>query len=240
MSGFVPRRRIISREALDGLDPADRDALLLRYFEERDFTAVGDALGGSAEAARKRVDRALDRLRELLARRGITTTGAALGATLTAHAIEAVPPVFAAALAAGAATVAATAAAFGNTDWFANLMLMTKTKLAVLFVVRQNTLSELRAGNESLRRQTEARNSGVVPEPAAGLSPSSSVAPLSASERSELLRLRGQVSSLRTATGEASNRVARLREFGTFPPQRRPGRESREGRPGEPGAGRRR
>ena len=78
-------------EALTKLAPADRDALLLRYFEQRDFAEVGAALGASAEAARKRVDRALERLREYMVKRGITTTASALGGALTAHAIETVP-----------------------------------------------------------------------------------------------------------------------------------------------------
>ncbi len=51
--------RTLLDESLDELSAEDRDALLLRYFEQRNFADVGAALGATAEAARKRVDRAL-------------------------------------------------------------------------------------------------------------------------------------------------------------------------------------
>src|SRR4029077_7827341 len=57
-------------EILDQLEPAmeelhadDRDALVLRFLGNRELRAVGAELGVSEEAARKRVHRALDRLR---------------------------------------------------------------------------------------------------------------------------------------------------------------------------------
>lgn len=64
-------------EALESLDAADRQALLLRYFENRSLRDVGAALGTSDDAAQKRVSRALDRLREALARRGLAAATAA-------------------------------------------------------------------------------------------------------------------------------------------------------------------
>jgi hypothetical protein len=51
------------------LDSSDRDALVLRYFEQRDLRAVGVALGISDDAAQKRVSRAVEKLRELLVSR---------------------------------------------------------------------------------------------------------------------------------------------------------------------------
>src|SRR5215472_4229257 len=74
--------RPILDEALDELGGEDRDALLMRYFEGRELAGVGQGIGASAEAARKRVDRALDRLRLGLVKRGITTTNGALGIAL--------------------------------------------------------------------------------------------------------------------------------------------------------------
>src|SRR5687768_7838029 len=60
--------------ALSQLGRTDRDAVLLRFFEQRTLRDVGSALGMEEEAARKRVSRALEKLRSLLARQGITTT----------------------------------------------------------------------------------------------------------------------------------------------------------------------
>src|SRR5262245_62151621 len=58
--------RPVLDEAMGRLSSKDRDAVLLRYFERKELSAVGDALGTSEEAARKRVGRALERLRRYL------------------------------------------------------------------------------------------------------------------------------------------------------------------------------
>jgi len=78
--------------ALDQLNSADRNAVLLHYFEKQGYHAIGQALGISEQAAQKRVSRALARLRELLARRGLTTTAATLGLLLSANAVHSAPP----------------------------------------------------------------------------------------------------------------------------------------------------
>lgn len=70
-------------EVLQRLPAGDRDALVLRFLAERNYRAVGESLGISEEAARKRVDRAVERLRTLLAAQGhgipTATVVAALG-----------------------------------------------------------------------------------------------------------------------------------------------------------------
>src|SRR4030095_16397863 len=60
-------------QAMQNLAEEDREAILLRYFEGRDFKSVGTALGISDDAARKRVVRAVERLRTILAGRGISS-----------------------------------------------------------------------------------------------------------------------------------------------------------------------
>src|SRR5215470_8096070 len=50
------------------LKEQDREALLLRFFERRSLADVGSTLGLSENAARMRIERALDRLREGLTR----------------------------------------------------------------------------------------------------------------------------------------------------------------------------
>ncbi len=88
--GWEAARPVID-EALDSLPEPDRQALLLRYFQGAGFRQIGVALGLSDDAAQKRVSRALERLREQFAERGISTTAAVLGAALVAHAMEPVP-----------------------------------------------------------------------------------------------------------------------------------------------------
>lgn len=72
-------------EALDQLSLQDRNALLLRFFERRSLAEVAQALETNDDAVRKRIDRALDKLRLLLKERGISTTAAALSALLIAR-----------------------------------------------------------------------------------------------------------------------------------------------------------
>jgi RNA polymerase sigma factor (sigma-70 family) len=60
------------------LSANDREALLLRYYQGKSTAEVGQELGISVEAAKKRVTRAVQRLREMFERRGITVSTATL------------------------------------------------------------------------------------------------------------------------------------------------------------------
>jgi RNA polymerase sigma factor (sigma-70 family) len=83
--------RPVLDETMADLNDDDREAVLLRYFKNCNFQTVGRALGVSDAAAQKRVSRALDKLRELLSRRGITTTEATLSIAIAANAVQAAP-----------------------------------------------------------------------------------------------------------------------------------------------------
>jgi RNA polymerase sigma factor (sigma-70 family) len=76
-------------DALARLGETDRNAILLRYFEQQSLRDVGLALGLSEEAAKKRVARALEKLRRTLSRHGAEISAAALAAGLTKEAAEA-------------------------------------------------------------------------------------------------------------------------------------------------------
>jgi RNA polymerase sigma factor (sigma-70 family) len=49
--------------AMEQLGQKDHDALVLRFFENKNFAEVGAALGASEDAAKMRVNRALEKLR---------------------------------------------------------------------------------------------------------------------------------------------------------------------------------
>jgi serpin B len=72
-------------DAIAALDEADRDALLLRYFQDKSHREVGEQLGLGEDAARMRITRALDKLRAHFSKRGVTTTAALLSLTLGVH-----------------------------------------------------------------------------------------------------------------------------------------------------------
>ncbi len=120
-------------DAIQELGERDREAVLLRFFENRPFTEVGAVLRVSEDAARMRVERALDKLRAAFARRGVTSTGAALAAVLASQAGMAAPGGLAGAITSTAlAGAGAGAAAAGAGFLFMSKMTTTVLVGAVL------------------------------------------------------------------------------------------------------------
>ncbi|MGD0387803.1 MAG: sigma-70 family RNA polymerase sigma factor [Tepidisphaeraceae bacterium] len=79
-------------EFLSRLGQRDRGALVLRYLQDKSVNDVALALQISTPAAQKRIARALSRLKNLLARRGIVTAGDALEQGLCSQVLHAAPP----------------------------------------------------------------------------------------------------------------------------------------------------
>ncbi len=109
--------------ALAALPATDRNAVLLRFFEKQPLRAVGDRLGLGEEAAKKRVSRAVEKLRAFLAGKGVVLTAAGLLALLTEMPSSAAPAGLADsitdAVGTGSAGPAATELAKGAArDWF--------------------------------------------------------------------------------------------------------------------------
>ena len=94
-------------DALNALKERDRVAILLRFFQGKPLSEVGACLRLSETAASSCVDRALDRLRVQLERRGITSSVTALGVVLAQSAATAAPPGLAAVVAGTALTQSA-------------------------------------------------------------------------------------------------------------------------------------
>ena len=76
---------------LNRLATLDRDAVVLRFFQDRSFAEIGAELGLTEEAARKRVTRALDRLRGRLSRNKDSLTCGLLATAIGSYAVLAVP-----------------------------------------------------------------------------------------------------------------------------------------------------
>jgi RNA polymerase sigma factor (sigma-70 family) len=89
-------------ELLVQLNARDREAVLLRFFEGLTFVEMAAQLELSEDGARLRLNRALEKMRTLLGRRGVVSTSAALSCVLSAQASAAAPEGLAGALAAGA------------------------------------------------------------------------------------------------------------------------------------------
>ncbi len=73
--------------AVGHLRHADRQAVLLRFYQRRTFAEVGSALGLSEDGARKRVDGAVQKLRQYFGRHGVAATQSTLSAVLLSHCV---------------------------------------------------------------------------------------------------------------------------------------------------------
>jgi RNA polymerase sigma factor (sigma-70 family) len=143
--------------AMHELKETDREAILLRYFENRPFVEVGAKLGLNENAARMRVERALEKLRDIFTKRGITTA-TALASVISANAIQIAPANLAATL-----TTASIATAGTGTFTLLKIMTTTKLKLGIsalvvagattAFIIQHQAQEKLRVENESLAQQ---------------------------------------------------------------------------------------
>ena len=144
--------------ALGGPSDPDRDALFLRYFEKKSAREIAQILGISDEAAQKRVNRAVDRLRELFSKRKVTVGAGGLVVLISANAIQAAPATLAAtitatALASTASTLIAATKTIAMTTLQKTLVTaaLTVTISGGIYEARQS--AQLRAQNHSLQQQ---------------------------------------------------------------------------------------
>lgn len=197
--------------ALSDLNEPDRDAVMLRYFEHKSAREMGQLLGISDEAAQKRVNRAVDRLRDSFAERGVTVGVGGLVVLISTHAVQAAP--------AGLAITVTSAALSGTTAVAATTVIQTVTmttlqKIAITtaltaaigaFIYEARQAAGLREQNQSYQQQ-QTLLEGQIQElqrerDAAKKRQSLMTEELAAVKKTqndtEVLRLRGQVGVLR-------------------------------------------
>src|SRR4029077_5136182 len=92
----------ILNEIIGDLREKDRNAIVLRFFQGKDYRELAAVLGATEEAAQMRVSRALEKMRKMFARRGVVLSAAALGGVIAAEGTQAAPAGLAAMVTAGA------------------------------------------------------------------------------------------------------------------------------------------
>ncbi len=120
--------------AMDQLGQKDHDALVLRFFENKTFAEVGANLGASEDAAKMRVNRALEKLRKFFTKRGVTLSSVALAGTISANSVQAAPVALAKSVTAVAIVKGAAASASTLTLIKGALKIMAWTKVKTLIV----------------------------------------------------------------------------------------------------------
>lgn len=118
-------------DAMARLSQTDRDALLLRYFENKSFGEVGSAIGSNEDAAKKRVSRGLEKLRKFFDRRGIGLSAAAIASAVSANCIQAAPASLAISTAAAAKGLGTAGATLAIAKGATQMMTLAKIKMAV-------------------------------------------------------------------------------------------------------------
>jgi RNA polymerase sigma factor (sigma-70 family) len=86
-----PRIAPLLDAAMAGLGEKDRNAVVLRFFENKSLGDVGRALGASEDAAKMRVNRALEKLRKFFSKRGVALSGAIIAGAVSANSVHAAP-----------------------------------------------------------------------------------------------------------------------------------------------------
>ncbi|MBC7369273.1 MAG: TonB family protein [Undibacterium sp.] len=190
------RVRPVLDAALAELGEADRVAVLLRFFEGRDYAGVGARLGLGENAARMRVERAVDKLRGLLDRRGVGSTTAALALALGNQAVLAAPAGLAATVT-GAALMSAAAGGGGA----AVLTFMSMTKLQLGFA---GAVIALGVGGVAVQSKSNA----ALRDELAGLRGRDVGMAVLAADNARLVRAANEVGTLRADDAE----LARLGE----------------------------
>jgi RNA polymerase sigma factor (sigma-70 family) len=213
-------------EAINQLNAPDRTAILLRFFEQSDFRAIGRALDSNEDAAQKRVSRALEKLRNLLSRRGVTLTATALACVLTAKAVTVAPANLGVGVAAASLAAARTVSIFTLLKFAAAAQLKTAVIAAMIIACAVAPLAIQHQANVKLRDQSEAlriHSVQLTQLQAENTRLSNLLARAAGSQRlpdnqlSEMLKLRDEIRRLRAMTQELTQAQAHT--------NRRPSRE---------------
>lgn len=139
-------------DAMESLDEKDREAVLLRYFQKRTFRQVATALQSNEDAARMRVDRAVDKLRLFLERRGVQLTAVALAGAIADQAVTAAPATLAMACA-SAPPIATTVTAMGGFKLISSLVSAVAVTTVATYLVTDGQRDRLKSQLDTLQKQ---------------------------------------------------------------------------------------
>jgi RNA polymerase sigma factor (sigma-70 family) len=208
-------------DAMAALDETDRNAVLLRYFENKNLREVGESLKISDDAAQKRVSRAVEKLGEFFSKQNVTIGAAGLAVLISANAVQSAPvalfTTISAAAIAGTAVHTSTLIAATKTIAMTTLQKITITVAFVaaagagIFEARQAT--QLREQNQTLQQQQAPlaeqiqqlqRERDDAMKQLGGLLAENAQLKSNPNE-TELLKLRGEVGVLRAQFANANN-----------------------------------
>ena len=198
-------------EALNCLGEKEHDAVVLRFFDGKELKQVGDAMGTTEDAARMRVNRGVEKLRNFFTKRGVTLSATTIAGAVAANSVQAAPAGLAATITAAAlsGTTITTAAVIAATKGIAMTTLQkTVITTAIAVAVGTGIYEDRQAANARAEVQRLQQQQESLTEQAQSLKQERDEATLqlaslrSDSERlnrdtAELVKLRGEVATLR-------------------------------------------
>lgn len=205
-------------EAMARLSEKERTLVALRFFENKSAAEAANLLGIQEWAARKRVERAMEKLRRFFMKRGMAISGAAIAGAMSANSIQAAPAGLAAIISANvfSGTTFTTAAVVAATKTIAMTTLQKSIVAAALvvtvgagvFEAHQNSESQKQI--QSLQQQQNSLNGQLAQLQRERDDASNQLGGLIAenaqlksnANKHELLKLRGEVTRLRTANAQ--------------------------------------
>ena len=154
--------------ALAELAEKDHNAIVLRFFENKNMRDIGLALGTSEDAAKMRVNRALEKLRLFFSKRGLTLSAGVIAGAISAHSVQAAPAALT--KTATAVAMAKGATASGSTLILINgalkIMAWTKAKIAgvagVVLILATGITLVLDNNRESGLRMDQAKKLALI------------------------------------------------------------------------------
>ena len=218
-------------EALNCLGEKEHDAVVLRFFDGKELKQVGDAMGTTEDAARMRVNRGVEKLREFFTKKGVTLSATAITGAVAANSVQAAPASLAATITAAAlsGTAITTTAVIAATKAIAMTTLQKAIVTATVAVLAGAGIYEVRQASIT-RSQLQAFQQGqIVPsddiqkltrerDDAAGkLLAAREENKRLTRDTAELLKLRGEVGLLRRQVAEKSQPVSIQERNATVP-----------------------
>jgi RNA polymerase sigma factor (sigma-70 family) len=204
--------------AMSKLNAADRALLVLRFYENKTGAEAAGLLGIGEDAAHKRVARAIEKLRKFLAQRGVTISGAAIAGAVSANSIQAAPAGLAAIISATAlsgktvttAAVVAATKAIAMTTFQKTIVTAALVATVSAGIFEAHQAAQLRTQNQTLQQQQASLTAQIqqlsqslvdaTNQLTGSLAENAQVK--SNSNKIEMLKLRGEVTRLRTANAQ--------------------------------------
>lgn len=148
-------------EAMGDLGETDRAAVVLRFFENKTAAEVATALRTTEAAAHKRINRALEKLRKLFSKRGVTMTTLIIGGAVAANSVQAAPAGLVQTI--SAVALAKGAAAGGSTLTLVKGMLkiMVWTKAKTVIAVAAGVLLATGTTTVVIEKAVESSNDSI-------------------------------------------------------------------------------